>query len=132
MKELSKGQLNVNSVYAVQYVVDEKKYPGRCAKQRGLVVTDASGKIFRSWNIVRPDQWVEGNVELYKKHKVYPATEMEEQFARDSHERDTYKMRCHKMADMNAEQRKQLDYYTTDKWHKVAERVNIAFGRRKA
>lgn len=121
MEKISKENLQPNCVYAVQFI-DEKSQ-----KQRGLIMVSAKGKVWRSWNIAEPNQWMECEVELTQKPRIYPCTEMERQFAHNA--LDAQAQRAHNQALLNVinRQKRELNYYRTDKWHGVAEKVNKTF-----
>lgn len=120
MEKISKDKLEPNKVYAVQFVTNSHK-------ERGVIMVNAKGKIWRSWNICERNQWTEKEIALTPKHSIYPCTEMERQFAHEA--LNALSQRCHNqtLLSIMRRQKRELHYYRTDKWHGVAERVNKTF-----
>lgn len=124
--EIKKEDMSWNFVYAVQFTT------GSSEKHRGIVMTNAAGKVWRTWNVAEREQWIEKEVHLTKSHHVYEATAMEEQFAHMALDAQVQRGHNQKLLKQCKLMKKQLIYFNTDKLHHMAERINKLFGRSKA
>lgn len=121
MGKILKENLEPNSVYAVQFTDSKSR------KYRGIVMTNAKSRIWRSWNIIESNQWMEQEVTLTSSHNIYPATEMEQQFAYNTLTAQSVRAHCQTLLNTLRRMKRELHYYRTDKWHNVAEKVNKTF-----
>lgn len=121
MATINKDNLEPNKVYAVQFIGENSQ------KQRGIIMTDVKRKVWRSWNIAESAQWIESELQLTSKHRIYPCTEVERQFAYNTLNAQAQRSHNQKLLDTLKAQRAELQKYRHNPWHQMVERIRTFF-----
>lgn len=118
-----------NYVYAVRHILPkemQEEWGVTTQEVWGIIQLGANKEVRRSWNVAAPGTWSVDDVKLADV-AVFKASLMEQQFAYASENEFSYTTKCQQLALRNTDLQRKVDYYKSNSWHKVAERLNRFF-----
>lgn len=123
------SELKPNYVYAVRHILPAEVATEWGITQQevwGIIQLGANKEVRRSWNVVTPGTWSVDDVKVTGL-AVFKASLMEQQFAFASENEFAYTTKCQQLAIRNSDLQRSVDYFKTNRWHKLAERIANLF-----
>lgn len=124
-QEVKPQNMKPNFIYATEYLLDPAvaRATGASIEQWGIIQLDSQCKVRRVWNREGEQQWDEVMLDTMPASKLWPASQLEIQFAKVSDEYNALNRHYETMKAQNKELARKVNHYESNRWHKIAERL---------
>lgn len=124
-KPLEASELKPNGIYAVRHVLPVevmKAWHVGEQVQWGIVVLNASFGIRAHYHVTRPYEWSDEQIKL-EDVQLYKSSQLERDFAFAYDTATSMTTKCQQLTLRLTNAQRKVEYYATNTWHKVAERL---------